>query len=84
MDAITADTRPCTKKQLQQFLGLVGYYSHSIRGFATLVATLMDRLVKQSSDYLQWDPTAIRAFETLRKAFTKTPELVSPVFTKPL
>lgn len=52
VDAIVSMAKPHTKKQLRQFLGLVGYYSHFIRDFATQAAPLTDRLTKWSPDTL--------------------------------
>lgn len=46
IDVITKAIPPRTKKCLQQFLGLVGYYSRFIQNYATLAMPLTDRLTK--------------------------------------
>lgn len=52
LKAILQAARPCTKKQLRQFLGLVGCYSCFIPNFATIAAALTNRQGKQRPDSL--------------------------------
>lgn len=62
--------RPSRKKQLQQFLGFVGYYSHFIANFASTAGPLTDCLGKAEPDVIQWTPTRTRAFKDLRKSLS--------------
>lgn len=78
LEAIKQATLPCTKKQLRQFLGMVGYYSHFIKDFATHAAPLTDRLGKIQHEVLSWDTLEEATFQNLRHALMARPMLASP------
>lgn len=83
VEAILNATRPQTKKHLRKFLGLMGYYSRFIAGFATKASPMTDLLGKKQPDKLHWGPRVRKAFEDLLQALVSPPILVSPDFTQP-
>lgn len=46
IDAVATFQRPKTKKNLQTFLGLTGYYRRFIKNFSTMAARLTDQTRK--------------------------------------
>lgn len=50
---------PHTKKQLRQFLGLVGYYSRFIPEYTTWASLLIDHQGKLHPNSLMWDTIAL-------------------------
>lgn len=71
------------KKQLQQFLGFVGYYSCFIENFASKAEPLIDCLGKGEPDTIQWTLPQIKAFKVLRESFSGQPVLDNPDFQVP-
>ena len=72
---------PTTRKQLQQFLGLVGYYRKFVPHFAQISACLSD-LLKKGAKFV-WTPEAESAFLDLKSRLATQPILRPPDFTKP-
>lgn len=61
-------------------MGLVGFYRHFIKGYATIAATL----VKLTTiDSFQWTPSAQTTFEQLKQALSDAPVLALPNFELP-
>jgi hypothetical protein len=73
--------RPSTRKQLQSFLGLAGYYRKYIPHYASLSAILSD-LLKKGSKFV-WSPETDRAFLDIKSRLASRPILRPPDFSKP-
>ena len=67
---------PTTPKQVQAFLGLVGYYRKFIKGFAK-IAKLLTMLTCQQVKF-DWTPTHRTAFLNLKEAIIQAPILCYP------
>ena len=68
---------PITPKQVQAFLGLVGYYRKFIKGFAKIAKPLM-MLTCQNLVKFDWTSTQYTAFLNLKKAIVQAPILHYP------
>ncbi|XP_025628112.1 uncharacterized protein [Arachis hypogaea] len=77
VQAIQDWPQPSSVKQLRAFLGLMGYYRHFIKGYATLVAPLTDLLKK---DTFVWSDQAMLAFHQLQQAISTKTVLALPNF----
>ena len=64
---------PTTPKQVQAFLGLVGYYRKFIKGFAKIPKPLT--LLTQQQVKFDWTPLPHTAFLTLKVAIIQAPIL---------
>jgi hypothetical protein len=73
--------RPTTKKQIQSFLGLAGYYRRFIPHFSHISAALTSLLQKNKS--LHWTDKAEEAFLDLKSRLASRPILVIPDFSIP-
>lgn len=83
VEALAQQARPTTNRQLQRFLGFVGYYSRFIPGFASIASPLTNALQKTAPTRVQWGPREDHAFERLHTSLQGTPVLRSPDFAKP-
>lgn len=70
---------PHTLKELRGFLGLSGYYSRFMAGYARLASPLTDLLKK---DGFSWNEQAEDAFTRLKKVMTEVPVLALPDFSQ--
>ena len=70
--------RPVTKKEVQSFCGLLGYYRDYIPSFAIIAAPLTDLTKKGQPNFVEWGETQEKAFNTLREALLKRPILRLP------
>ena len=70
-----------TIKQLQAFLGLMGYYRKFIKDFAHHAGPLTDLLKKESMN--EWGDEHETVKQTLIKMLTEAPLLQSPDYSKP-
>ncbi|KAK3548024.1 hypothetical protein QTP70_002689 [Hemibagrus guttatus] len=68
---------PTTVKELQRFLGFANFYRRFIRGYSSVTSPLTN-LLRNKPKTLVWTPAAMRAFQTLKQAFTTAPLLVHP------
>ncbi|MBN3289911.1 POL2 protein, partial [Polypterus senegalus] len=75
--------RPSTKKQVQAFLGLAGYYRRFVPRFSERAAPLTDLTKKGAPLYVVWTDKAEHAFSDLKKALTSAPVLRTPDFGLP-
>ena len=67
---------PTMPKQVQAFLGLVGYYRKFIEGFAKIAKPLT--MVTQQQVKFEWTPTHHTAFLNLKKTIIQAPILCYP------
>ena len=81
VEAIVSWKVPKTIRDVQCFLGFANFYQIFIKNYS-LVATPLTRLT--CKDKLYWGPSAEKAFQDLKTAFTTVPILVHPDFTKTL
>ena len=73
--------RPINRKQLQQFLGLAGYYRRFLPNFSHTTAVLSDLLKKGVK--FEWTPEANTAFLDLKSRLASRPILRPPDFKLP-
>ncbi|KAG8187742.1 hypothetical protein JTE90_015612 [Oedothorax gibbosus] len=74
---------PRTKTQVRQFLGLSGYYSRYIKGYATIVEPLTRALKgKNRKEKIEWTEECEKAVKVLKQKLTDRPVLYAPDFTK--
>lgn len=81
--AILEFPKPKTKKNLQSFLGLVGYYRAHIPNFSSISACLSDLTKKSCPDKIEWTSELTKAFELTRQSITIAPILVPPDISLP-
>ena len=80
VEAIRNFPRPRTPKDVNSFLGLVGYYRKFIKDFARISRPL-DGLRK--TDCFQWNQETKVAFQTLKDKLTSNDLLAYPHFDRP-
>lgn len=81
VQAIQEHPTPSTKKLVQQFLGLVGYYRHFIPDFATIAIPLTGLFTKDQPLRVRWTPDCEAAIQELKRCLCHEPRLYSPDFT---
>lgn len=81
VSAITKYPVPTTKKELQRFLGLVGYYRSFCKNFSTVVAPLTD-LLKGKARYV-WSDVCQQAFGNVKSVLSSPPVLAAPCMVRP-
>ena len=71
---------------MKSFVGLVGHYTHFIKGFAKIAAPLYDLTSDDNKDkkseHVELSPKAREAFDRLKAACLQAPILSFPDFTK--
>jgi len=78
VEAITQFPKPRTKKQLQSFLGLTGYYREHIPAFSSRSAGLSNLVQKKAPDVIQWTPELEEQFLDVRSSILDSPVLTPP------
>ena len=78
VDAILAAQRPCTKKEVRSFLGLVGYYRKFIPNFSAIAAPLSDLTKHGKPNNVEWGQPQELAFKTLKSRMATSPILHLP------
>ena len=73
---------PCTKTQVQCFLGLTGYYRKFIPNYADIAAPLTDLTKKSAPSKVEWSQECGRAFRQLKPRLCSNPVLQSPDLEK--
>ncbi len=66
---------------MRAFLGLTGYYTNFVRGYAKIVMPFFD-LTKKDQSFL-WTHVCQRAFDTFKFSLIEAPILVRPDFERP-
>ena len=79
--AIVERKAPTNVKQLQQFLGLCGYYRKFIKDFAKIAAPLYQLLKK--NEIWNWKDNCQQAFELLKEKLVNFPTLRQPDLVRP-
>jgi hypothetical protein len=77
LDRISKLPFPTTKKALQGFLGMVGYYHRFIHMFAAKKC-LLTRFLREDAPALMEDEVSRRAFEQPKSALQVAPILRTP------
>ncbi len=81
--AIATCPRPKTKKEVRQFLGLVGYYRRFIPNYSDFTSPLTNLTKKEVPDPVQWTERCQQAFFQVKAALCGGPLLHSPDFSLP-
>jgi hypothetical protein len=80
VEAVLKFPRPATKKQVQSFLGLAGYYQRYLPHFSDITLPLT-ALTKKGIPF-RWNEEAEVAFLDLKSRLASRPILIPPDFTK--
>ena len=78
VNKILQASKPADKKQLQSFLGLIGYYRKFIPNFAATAVPLTNLTKKDQPNQLKWGEAQNRALETLKSHIVNPPILRLP------
>ena len=73
---------PSTKKQLQSFLGLTGYYRQFCPSYSSIAIPLTDLTKSKMPNKINWTPQAIAAFIELKSKLVHSPILKLPEVEK--
>ena len=79
---ISEAQRPCTKKQVRSFLGLIGFYRKFVPNFAAIACPLTDLTKKGQPQKVAWGESQEKAFLALKKALCSSPILKLPEVDK--
>ena len=82
VEGIRKCKRPCTKKQVRSFLGLVGYYRKFIPNFSAISAPLSDLTKNGQPNKIRWEQEQENAFVSLINQLSQSPILCLPNFEK--
>jgi RNase H-like domain found in reverse transcriptase/Reverse transcriptase (RNA-dependent DNA polymerase)/Integrase zinc binding domain/Integrase core domain/Aspartyl protease len=74
---------PTKVKEVQRFLGMVGWYQRFIKNFANLTAPISDLTSKTFKKKFEWTPKAEEAFRNLKSALVTDAILIFPDYSKP-
>ncbi|CAM4698043.1 unnamed protein product [Lepidochelys olivacea] len=83
VDAIQKWPVPKSKKQVQSFLGLAGYYRRFVPHYSQIAAPLTDLTKKKQPNAVQWTGKCQKAFNQLKATLMSDPVLRAPDFDKP-
>jgi hypothetical protein len=81
VEKIVQFPRPRTVKELQTFLGLVGFQRKFIEGCSMIAKPLNAWLGKRQSTVVRWDEDMDRAFRKLKHLMREEVELVFPAYS---
>lgn len=76
--AVKRYPQPTTKKELQRFLGLVGYYRSFCKNFSIVVYPLTE-LLKAKAKFI-WSLECQQAFDNIKSLLCSFPVLAAPRF----
>ncbi|CAM5178835.1 unnamed protein product [Eretmochelys imbricata] len=74
---------PHTKKQVQAFIGVAGYYRRFVPHFSAIVTPITELCKKGKPDKVVWTEQCQEAFRALKEALVSGPVLANPDFDKP-
>ena len=80
LEAIEKMAKPKNKRDIQVFLGMIGYYRRFIPNFAQLAGPLF-HLLKGNTHFL-WNEECTKAFKSLKMKLMTAPILMYPDFSK--
>ncbi|KMQ88438.1 reverse ribonuclease integrase, partial [Lasius niger] len=80
VSAVANLPKPCSVKQVRQFLGMASWYRRFIANFSTLAAPLT-RLTKKNARWA-WGSDEDATFRTLKDALISAPVLACPDFSR--
>ena len=78
VEKIKDASRPSTKKQVQSFMGLAGYYRDFIPNFAAIAAPLSDLTQKGQPNKVEWSEAQEKAYQTIKSYLPSEPILRLP------
>ena len=81
VEAISNLSQPQNRRELQRFLGMIGYYRRFVMNFSDVIAPLTD-LLKKDKKFI-WSPECQVSFETIKNLLMCQPILASPNFDLP-
>lgn len=70
-----------TKKELQQFFSLVGYYHNFCKNFSTVIAPLTE-LLKGKVQFV-WSTSCHKVFDNIKSLLCLSPLLAAPCMERP-
>ncbi|XP_073429779.1 uncharacterized protein [Dendrobates tinctorius] len=82
IEAIQKWPQPLSKKQVREFLEIVGYNQRYISRFTKIAVPLTDLLQGTRSLLIKWFSETDMAFQELKQALCKHPILIAPDFSK--
>ncbi|CAM5132510.1 unnamed protein product [Natator depressus] len=82
VDAIQKWPVPKSKKQVQSFLGLAGYYMRFVPQYSQIAAPLTDLTKKKQPNAVQWTKECQKAFNQLKATLMSDPVLRAQDFDK--
>ncbi|CAM4413476.1 unnamed protein product [Caretta caretta] len=82
VDVIQKWPVPKSKKQVQSFLGLAGYYRRFLLQYRQIPTPLTDLTKKKQPDDIQWTEECQKAFNQLKVTLMSDPMLRAPDFDK--
>ncbi|CAM4556939.1 unnamed protein product [Lepidochelys kempii] len=82
-DAIQKWPVPKSKKQVQSFLGLAGYYRQFVLQYSQIAAPLTDLTKEKQPNAVQWIEECQKAFNQLKATLMSDHVLRAPDFDKP-
>ncbi|CAM5129251.1 unnamed protein product [Natator depressus] len=74
---------PHTKKQVQAFIGMAGYYRRFVPHFSAIATPITELCKKGKPDKVVWTKQCQEAFWALKEALVSGPVLANPDFDKP-
>ncbi|CAM5173325.1 unnamed protein product, partial [Eretmochelys imbricata] len=74
---------PRTKKQVQAFIGMAGYYRRFVPHFSAMATPITELCKKGKPDKVVWTEQCQEAFRALKEALVSGPVLANPDFDKP-
>ncbi|CAM4520045.1 unnamed protein product [Caretta caretta] len=83
VDTIQKWPVPKSKKQVQSFLGLAGYYRRFVPQYSQIAAPLTDLTKKKQPNAVQWTEKCQKAFNKLKATLMSDPVLRAPDFDEP-
>jgi hypothetical protein len=80
VEGILKISSPCSKKEVQSFLGKVNFLRRFIPNLAEIIKHIT--FILRKGNEIKWDPKARKSFEDIKVALTKATMLASPDFMK--
>ena len=75
LEAMKSFPVPKTKKEVQSFLGLMGYYRNFIKDYMAITVLLTNLIRRKCREAVVWKEECVKAFNALKNMLTSTPFL---------